>query len=143
QGRAPAAGQSDLEDRGRGSLRRAWNRGVQPGARRTPRPGRARLPDPGGHRREPPAGDLLRQGAALLRRPRRGGLGAEPARALRLAVTRRRSSFEAAEGRSARRGVPAASFAAAAAFLLLISGCVPPSLMTLRGDLDSLRVVVD
>jgi tol-pal system protein YbgF len=57
-------------------------------------------------------------------------------------VTRRRSSLEAADGRPAKRGARAASFAAAAS-LLLLAGCVPPSLMTLRGDLDSLRTVVD
>jgi len=55
--------------------------------------------------------------------------------------------FKAAIGRPAKPGVPgsrsAVALTAAAVASFLLSGCMPPSLMTLRGDLDSLRTVVD
>lgn len=58
-----------------------------------------------------------------------------------------RAALDSGLGAPPRGGAPAARSAVAglAAMLLLtaLAGCVPPSLVTLRGDIDSLRTVVD
>ena len=67
----------------RGPLRRARHRAVQPRARRPPRERREGVPRLPRRRRRPDQDRLVRQGASLRDRARRGLVGEEPPRAFR------------------------------------------------------------